>query len=128
MRRVLADTNIVIAALVFPHGIAAQAFSRAVDHDNLVLTAYILDEVRDVVHRKWPQLLATCDTFLAGLSYELIPLGTSGVLIRDAKDQPILDSAISAVVDVIVTGDKAFHALNITKPQILTPRQYLDSP
>jgi len=45
---------------------------------------------------------------------------------RDAKDQPILDAAIAAAIDVIVTGDKDFHTLDLTAPLILTPRQYLD--
>lgn len=127
MRRVLTDTNVVIAALVFPHGVAAQAFWRAVHEDQLALTDYVLDEVRDVIRRKWPQLLDAGNVLLRELSCELIPVGTSGVVMRDANDQPILDSAISAAVEIIVTGDKDFHALDLASPRILTPRQYLDS-
>lgn len=48
--------------------------------------------------------------------------------IRDAKDKSILDAAVAAAVDVIVTGDKDFHALEISEPMILTPRQYLELP
>ena len=42
-------------------------------------------------------------------SYELIPaVDHAEKLIRDAKDQPILNAAIVSDVDVILTGDKDF--------------------
>ena len=43
------------------------------------------------------------------MSYELIPsVNHAEKLIRDAKDQPILNAAIVSDVDVILTGDKDF--------------------
>lgn len=126
MRRVLADTNLLITALGWPHGVPAQALWHIVNERSLVLTAYILDEFRDVVARKFPAQLVAAERLLAALEYDLLPVATSGVTIRDAKDQPILDSALAAAVDIIVTGDKDFHALGLAEPRILTPRQYLD--
>jgi len=49
------------------------------------------------------------------------------MVIRDATDQPILDVAISAREDVILTGDKDFHTLAIDHPIVMTPREYLSS-
>lgn len=46
-------------------------------------------------------------------------------LIRDAKDQPILNAAIVADVDVILTGDKDFLSLAIEHPRCLTVAQFL---
>lgn len=41
------------------------------------------------------------------MSYELIPaVDHAEKLIRDAKDQPILNAAIVSDVDIILTGDK----------------------
>ena len=38
---------------------------------------------------------------------------------------PILYSSIMADVDVFVTGDKDFDDLNLEKPEILTPAEFL---
>lgn len=45
--------------------------------------------------------------------------------ISDPADQPILDAAVTAAVDFIVTGDKAFLALGLDRPRILTARAFL---
>ena len=55
------------------------------------------------------------------MSYELIPaLKQTKTEIRDPKDQPILNAAILHDVDVIVTGDKDFLALDLDKPACIT--------
>lgn len=43
-----------------------------------------------------------------------------------AADQPIVDAAISGGVDIILTGDKDFHALGLVEPRVLDPRAFLD--
>lgn len=126
MRRVLADTNILVTALGWPHGVPARVLWHIVTEERLVLTEYVLDEFRDVIARKFPAHVAAAEQLLVALEYDLLPVATSGVAIRDAKDQPILDAAIASAVDIIVTGDKDFHALALPEPQILTPRQYLE--
>ena len=126
MRRVLVDTNVLLAALVFPGGLPARSFLQVIAEEHLVLTQEILDEARDVVLRKWPDRLAALEQLLASLDYELPPAGTSDITIRDAKDQPILDAAILGSVDIILTGDKDFLALDIERPHIVNPRDYLD--
>lgn len=126
MRRVLADTNLLVAALGWPHGVPARALWQIINEERLVLTEYILDEFRDVISRKFPAQALTAEDFLAALEYDLLPVATSGVAMRDVKDQPIIDAVLAAQVDIIVTGDRDFHALTLSKPQILTPRQYPD--
>ena len=127
MKSVLIDTNVLVSALVFPAGVAAQAFRHVAAEQRLALTQQVIDESSDVVGRKWPHLLGALDRFLAGLEYDLLPIAASGMVIRDATDQPILDAAIGASVDVILTGDKDFHDLIIAHPKVMTPRTYLDS-
>lgn len=127
MRRVLVDTNVLLAALVFPEGVAAQAFLKVLAEDQLVLTQWVLDEMREVVERKWPDRHLHLEQFLASLEYELASATSSHVTIRDARDQPILDAGIAAAVDILLTGDKDFLAIEIDQPRILTPRGYLDS-
>ena len=127
MRRVLVDTNVIVSALIFPGSAPARALSMVIEREQLVLSDWILDELRDVVERKWPERLSVLETFIAVSEFELVPAGASVIDMRDAADQPILDAAITGAIDVIVTGDKDFLALTIDRPLILTPREYLDS-
>ena len=128
MRRILIDTDLLVAAVVWPQGLAAAVLLRVLEDDTLVLTDYVIDEFRDVIARKFARYGDAVEAFLSDTRYEILPVGTSQVDIRDAKDKPILDAAVAAAVDVIVTGDKDFHALEISEPMILTPRQYLELP
>lgn len=124
--RVLVDTNVLISALVFPTGVSARAFWRVIADDRLVLTDWVLEESLEVVRRKWPDRVTALAELHVALDFELLPAGSAGMQIRDADDQPILDAAVSGDVDIILTGDKDFHALNLDRPRVLTARAYLD--
>ncbi|CAK7066611.1 MAG: hypothetical protein DELT_01664 [Desulfovibrio sp.] len=64
------------------------------------------------------RVMADVEVLLAQLSYEMVlaPKEPSK-LISDPKDQPILNAAIMAGVDVIVSGDKHFLKLNMERPK-----------
>lgn len=65
---------------------------------------------------------------LAEMSYELIPaVDYAEKLIRDAKDQPILNGAIVSDVDAILTGDKDSLSLDMEHPKCITVAQFLES-
>lgn len=125
MTRVLVDTNVVISALLFPASVPAQALALVVDEHVLVLTQWVLDEFQRVVGEKRPDLLSALDAVLTNIGYELAEPDETGPVISDPNDQPILDAAIAGAVDVIVTGDKRFHALDIETPRVLTARGFL---
>jgi putative PIN family toxin of toxin-antitoxin system len=127
VRRVLVDTNVIVSALIFPESAPARTLGTVIETDHLVLTQWILDELREVVGRKWADRLPALELFLNTVGYELLNVGAPGTEIRDVNDQPILDAAISGHVDMIITGDKDFLALQIDRPLILTAREYLDS-
>ena len=44
--------------------------------------------------------------------------------IRDEKDKPILAAAITADVDVLITGDGDFSDVEIERPEILSPAEF----
>lgn len=68
------------------------------------------------------------EVLLAEMSYELIPaVDYAQKLIRDPKDQPILNAAIVSDVDVILTGDKDFLSMEMERPQCMTAAQFLES-
>jgi len=98
------------------------------EHHNLILCDYIISELRDVVSRKRPDLLADIDVLLARLSYELILAPQDpGKLISDPKDHPILNAAIVADVDIIVSGDKHFLELKMKHPKTISVTEFFDN-
>lgn len=76
---------------------------------------------------KPPRYLPDAEVLLAEMSYELIPaVDHAEKLIRDAKDQPILNAAIVSDVDIILTGDKDFLCLDMEHPKCMTAAQFLE--
>jgi putative PIN family toxin of toxin-antitoxin system len=125
--RILIDTNVLFSALLFPHSKPAKALFHAVDHHEVVLCDRNIAELREILERKAPKYLPDAEVLLAELSYELIPaVDHAEKLIRDAKDQPILNAAIVSDVDVILTGDKDFLSLEIEHPCCMTAAQFLE--
>lgn len=124
--RVLIDTNVLFSALLFPASIPAAALLRAINEHEVILCDRNITELRDILQRKAPQYLPDAEVLFSELSYELIPaIYHSEKLIRDAKDQPILNAAIVFGVDIILTGDKDFLSLDIEHPQCMTAAEFL---
>lgn len=42
------------------------------------------------------------------------------------KDYPVLYTAIIEEVDLLVTGDKDFSDIDIEKPEIMSPAQFME--
>lgn len=125
--KILVDTNILFSAVLFPRSKPAAALLHAAEYHHIVLCDRNLFELRDILNRKAPGALPDAEVLLAELSYELIPaVYHVEKLIRDAKDQPILNAAIVADVDIILTGDKDFLCLDMEHPKCLTAAQFLE--
>lgn len=125
--KVLVDTNILISALLFPRSKPAKALLYTSEHHDLVLCDRNLYELREVLNRKAPQALPDAEVLLTELAYELIPAAYHAEkIIRDVKDQPILDAAIVADVDIIITGDKDFLSMDMEHPRCMTAAQFLE--
>ena len=125
--RVLVDTNVLFYALLFSRSKPAQVLLHVARNHEIVLCDRNIAELRDILKRKAPKYLPDADVLLAELSYELIPsVNHAEKLIRDAKDQPILNAAIVYDVDVILTGDKDFLSLDMEHPKCMTVAQLLE--
>ena len=125
--RILVDTNILFSALVFPHSKPAQALLYIADNHEIVLCDRNIAELRNILERKAPKYLPDAEVLLTEMSYELIPaVEHAEKLIRDAKDQPILNAAIVSDVDIILTGDKDFLTLDMERPNCMTVAQLLE--
>jgi len=128
--RVMFDTNVLISAIIFPNERMNSLIYKATLDHQLVLSSYIIDELLDVIKRKFPAKVKDVDLFLSRLPYELVysPREQSHGFfnIRDEDDYPILYAAIIEDVDLFVTGDNDFDDVEIDKPEIITPSEFLE--
>lgn len=130
--KVVFDTNILVAALVFPGGRGEEALRRILEEqDDLLLSKPILDELLGVLARKFArdaEELARVAVFLGGLGTVVKPVRRLRVL-ADAPDNRILECALAGEANAIVTGDRAMLALGEYRGiRILALRTYLDNP
>ncbi len=126
--RIMLDTNVVISAALFPNSKTALAVLKAMREHTLLVCTYVIAEAQDVFARKFPNKTANLDAFLSKTAYELCytpRVSAATPEMRDEDDRPILQSAIDAEADMILTGDNDFHALDIERPMIVTPADYL---
>lgn len=129
--RIMLDTNILISIAIFNSHTLKELLVNICDHHTLVLSSYIIEELKDVVNRKFPNKLNHLNKFLYQIPYELnyTPheiLNNCLIKIRDTKDLPILNSAIVSDVDIFITGDKDFEDVKIEKPEIMTAIEFLE--
>lgn len=128
--RIMLDTNVLISALLFP-GAKMDAMTEYIfTSHQLVLSSYVVDELKSVVRRKFPGKEVAINKLLMMMSFEYVYTpGTivSGLFdIRDVKDYPVLYTAIIEDVDILVTGDKDFSDIEIEKPEIMSPTQFIE--
>jgi len=125
--RVLIDTNVLFSALLFRNSTPARALFHVADHQEMVLCDYCIKELLDKIEEKRPDLLAHAERLLAVLPFELVhaPRASNSV-IADPKDAPILNAAVLAEVDLIISGDKHFLQAQMEHPRVLTAAAYLE--
>jgi putative PIN family toxin of toxin-antitoxin system len=125
------DTNVIISAFV----LSSQPLTKMIDviseNHTIVLSTYVIAELKRVVREKFPDKYSLVENFLQRLDFELVY--TPEVIdkskfpeIRDKKDLPILVSAIIENVDILISGDKDFIAVNVERPEILTSKSFVD--
>ena len=126
--RILADTNILFSALLFPNSIVAKTLLYITRNHSLILCDQNIKELHEITKRKKPELSTDLEIFLVELGYEIIPsiYDYGKKLIRDATDQPIVNSAIVNEVDIILTGDKDFLAMDLDRPICMNVREFLE--
>ena len=112
--KVVFDTNIFVSALTLPGGRGDVALRRIVDgHDTLALSKPIIDELLSVLARKFArerEELARVALFLSSIAELVVPLEPITAL-ADESDNRILECAVRACAEVVVTGDRAMLEL-----------------
>ena len=128
--RVMLDTNILISAIVFRSKIMNGIIEKLSAKYSLVLCSYVVNELHEVVNEKFLSKAEDVELFLMHLPFEYFYTPESIpehnlFEIRDTDDDAVLYSAIIADVDILITGDKDFADIEIERPEILTPPEFL---
>jgi uncharacterized protein len=129
--RIVADTNIYVSALNFA-GTADEvlALGRA-GVIEICISAAILDEIGSVLARKFHWSAARVREARAAIAHFTVlvyPEESLSVVSDDEADNRILECALAARPDAIVTGDR--HLLRLKRfrgTRITTPREFLDT-
>jgi putative PIN family toxin of toxin-antitoxin system len=114
--KVVFDTNIYISAFVIPGGNAEKAYLHAIDGDfDLCTSVAILTELARKLDEKFAwekEKIAQLITSISNLAtvFKITPWLQ---VLSDDPDNRILECALKAVADFVVTGDK--HLLKLKK-------------
>jgi putative PIN family toxin of toxin-antitoxin system len=111
------DTNVLVSAILFggkPRQILEKAIRGKI---RLCLSEAILEELKGVLQRSKfdysPEMIQVILTELTGVSDFVNPSKTSNVVSEDPEDNRILECAVEAEANYIVTGDS--HLLKLSR-------------
>lgn len=128
--KVVLDTNVVISGLLFG-GLPGQLLELVSDGEIEAATSPALDaEVERALQAKFPQRLPAIQETLAVLrevTCQTFPRETISAIPKDPDDNRVLECAVSAEADAIVSGD--WHLLALSEFRgipILSPQAFLD--
>jgi putative PIN family toxin of toxin-antitoxin system len=117
--KVVLDTNVLISAILFG-GKPRQILEKAIRGEiRLCLSEPILEELSEVLRRSKfdysPEMIQVILTELTGIADFVNPSETIDVVLEDPDDDRILECAVEAKVNYIITGD--VHLLKLSRYQ-----------
>ncbi len=106
--RLVLDTNVLIAAFI-THGACNELLEHCAVHHDIVLSAFILDELRDKLSGKFGFSSAEAEAVIRLLRSRVVlvaPHALDRPICRDPDDDFILGTALAGNCDCVVTGDR----------------------
>jgi putative PIN family toxin of toxin-antitoxin system len=106
--RITLDTNVLIASFI-SHGSCAELLEELIENHIIVLSTFILEELRKKLSIKFMLDDETISNFISLLMIKAVmvmPTELPGQVCRDADDDNILGTAIAGECDCLITGDK----------------------
>lgn len=101
------DTNILISAMKSSAGTPYKAYAKAATPPNkVILCDQIIDEIRRVFNRKFPDDIHMIESFFAVSLFET--------------------AAIKYNIDILITGDKNFLEAGLKNPRIMTASDFIN--
>jgi putative PIN family toxin of toxin-antitoxin system len=115
--RVVLDTNVLISAILFG-GKPRQILEKAIRGEiRLCLSEPILEELKGVLQRSKfeysSEIIQFILTELTGIADFVNPSETLNVVLEDPEDNRILECAIEAKANYVISGD--FHLLKLRR-------------
>lgn len=127
--RVMLDTNVLISVLLFP-GTRMDSMMECIFTKHQLVLSSVVDELKSVVKRKFPKRELAINKLLMMMSFEYVytpnEIERGLFAIRDIKDYPVLYTAMIEDIDILITGDKDFSDIDIEKPEILSPTEFME--
>jgi putative PIN family toxin of toxin-antitoxin system len=112
--RVVLDSSVLVAAHISRAGVCAELFEEVLERHELIVSPFILDEVRRILSDKFGfpgelvrQLLRSVRDAAESVTPADVPTGAC----RDPEDAPILGTAVAGAAALLVTVDKDLLAL-----------------
>jgi len=126
--KVFADTNFLVSAFA-TRGLSADVFQLVLAEHELMTGEFVLTELIRVlsVKLKVPApIIADAEQLLRQFYIEPKPDQPSKMILRDEDDRWVLESALRAKADVLITGDKDLLDVStqISQLKIITPREF----
>ena len=132
--QVVLDTNVIVSGLAYPSSVPGKIIqawrSGALD---VVLSEYILDEIRQVLPRlNYRHAMTNTEIddlvdILGFLAEVVAPSNLPDSVVGDKNDTPVLGTLLAGMefqsVDYLITGDKDLLALSDRYP-VLTPSEF----
>jgi len=123
------DTNIIVSAALYRKGGIAFMLENILRRFQICICDFSVEELEIVMQTKFPERMREMDDFLNEFTYELIYTPKNIRIenmpyVRDKKDYPILAAAISADVDILLSGDKDLLTVEIIRPEILNAKSF----
>jgi uncharacterized protein len=128
---IVCDSNVLISALCFPGGAPDRIFQHILSLRLKHATSPdILTEIEQVLHRKFRHLhdhIPDILRLIEEVSQLVYPNRRLNIVIDDPADNRILECAVAAKAQFLITGDKK-HLLPLKSfqgIQIVSPREFL---
>lgn len=121
------DANVLISAISLQSPRIGPIIEYLFGAHEFCITPHVASELTRNTLRLKPQMSASIQEFLN--RDELLWIeefeGSRNIVHRDSSDQPILNAAIDNDVEIIISGDKGFHALDISHPRVMYPADFI---
>lgn len=129
--RFVIDSNVIVSALLFKNSKPRQAFDKALDNGDILLSLPVLFELNRVLRLEKFDKYLNKNERMAFLNYlvketEFTEISETIRECRDPKDDKYLELAVSGKAEFIISGDSDLLVLNLFRNiHILTPEQFL---
>lgn len=127
--KLVIDTNVFIAAFISPSGKSSELLEHCATFHTIVCSEYILDELQEKLigkFRRKPLDVRDALDLLRTRIQLVTPAPLEKPVSRDAKDDPILGTAIAGEAKRIITGDKDLLSLGSYRGiKMIKPAEFL---